>query len=102
MTRRTKRTLTPIGDELARHGRQVEAGEPTIFDALRRVTRRPKNRAASVAYGLGLFVLIVGALVVPAYGLGLLLDRHSNLGHDLALLVVFLLLGAVSLGVGLG
>lgn len=94
--------LTPIGDELHRDGGPVEPGEPSKFDVARRVLRRPKSRLGSIAYGLGLFALIVGVLAGVAYGLGLLLHRHSNMSHSLSLLVVFLLLGVVACLVGTG
>ena len=96
------RMLTPIGDELQRRAKPLEVGEPSAWDTARRLTRRPTNTVGSVAYGASIFALVVGAVAAPSYGVGLLLERHSNLGRGLALLVVFLLVGVVACLIGVG
>jgi hypothetical protein len=92
--------LTPIGDELQRSGLPLEPGKASVFAVVRRLTRRPRNRVGSVVYGLGVFVLVVGALAALAYGIGLVVEHNSNLGHGLSLLVVFLVLGCVASLIG--
>ena len=60
------------------------------------------SAVGSVAYGASVFALVVGVVAAPSYGVVLLLERHSNLGHGLALLVVFLLVGVVACLIGVG
>ena len=94
-------TLTPIGDEVELRSHPLEVAQPSKMDSVRRraakvkrLIPKPKNRVEQVACGLVYFAIIVAGVAGLAYGLGLFVEDHSGLTHNLALLTVFLVVGA--------
>jgi hypothetical protein len=99
-----RHTVTPIGDQVEFRSHELEIGRPTVLDRLRRglavftrLAPRPKSRSGQVFYGLVAFLIIFAAAIAAAFGVGLLVEHHTTLTHNRAMITAFLI-GGLGLG----